>query len=277
MALVNGYSICVDEVQNQQEPTQYCIGDMKALAERKEPLCPTGRQDRSSGCCLLENLIRDNYGTILRIMKYGMQATSSGITEKGELSDLDVFTSAATTLKRRPDEALYNTEPAVVACRYGVEVALSKDCRLFSRTFTTAGLAYTFNSAPFFEVYQASNGHVQRFFSEIHELANASFANVVRKVEYSGPAFALEVYVRHSLDGFAFSMHSPMEIGDLRSKSQKGEPGMTYSVKVTLTEVVTDQEALDSLDPNRRDCQSGEERGSDIFAKYTQASWTTEI
>ncbi len=57
--------------------------------ENKTSLCLLGESGRRGvGCCDLEREIQDEYGSVVRVMKYYSQATSAWVREWGEMRDL---------------------------------------------------------------------------------------------------------------------------------------------------------------------------------------------
>ncbi len=179
-------------------------------------------------CCQLEREIQANYQTILRMFKYLYQPPSRTLIEKSELRDI----ANATDLMGYPtiqsdNHERWHADPAIIACRYGTHFPLTRNCTLFSKTFSTAGIAYTFNAAEFFSMYK-ENEHTQAFFREInevidegHEVVHAKPLKRPYRVEFSGPAYGLEAFIRHgaytsSINYFGkieFAIHAPEELG----------------------------------------------------------------
>ncbi len=53
-----------------------------------------------------------------------------------------------------------------VACGFGTLAPLSPDCDLFVRTFSSQGVAYSFNVRPFWDVFKRTEKNTQ-FYDEI--------------------------------------------------------------------------------------------------------------
>ncbi len=126
------------------------------------------------GCCLLEREIQSNYKAVLRLMKYVYQPAGRRVRERSELRELAGVAEALGY--PRPLSAAdggdgWHSDPAFVACKFGTAVPLTSDCRLFAKSFSTAGVGYTFNAPPFWDVYRRSDS-AGAFVEEVVDLAD---------------------------------------------------------------------------------------------------------
>ncbi len=186
-----------------------------------------------------------------------------------------------------------NSFPVFVACKYGNKI-LTNDCNLFSRTYTTMGIGYTFNAPDFWEMYRNTSTNWS-FFKEMHEKIHHGKEARPKMITSSGQDFSLLFYLSHqpyqttnqygyrdffSSYGFFYlgepnkvllKIHDPRMIGDLRNSDMELRPGFFYDVSVIPSLIMTDAEGLD-LPPLKRNClEVNEGEPSRVFTNYSQS------
>ncbi len=183
--------------------------------------------EKGDECCHLEREIQTNYQTALGIFKYMLQPPTRRVREKSELQNIaKAIEFLGYPTVETDNGTRLHIDPAIIACQFGTLFPLTKNCELFVKTFSTGGVAYTFNAAEFFGMYQ-ENENMKAFFEEMHETLDDGLEDVHGRraktpfrTEFSGPAYGLEVYIRHNaftgvnLYGkVEFAIHPPKEPG----------------------------------------------------------------
>ncbi len=258
------------------------VGWILAIVKRSSNslLCQQEEKLRNAGCCLLEREIQANYPTVLKALKYAYQPAGRRIREAGELRDIargvDLLGYPAAAVARKEDRR--HLHPALTACRFGTSVPVGIDCTLFSKSFSTAGIAYVFNAADIWNFITESMKAIhEEVFANVDHEGEGEVADLkgLYNITAVGPAFGLGVYIDHT--GFwmtgsgkvEFAVQSPFEPGELIFQGIEIQPGLTYDVFVSPTQVVTDPQAL-SLNQEARQCLTAQERRLILFRNYTQ-------
>ncbi len=243
------------------------------------------RIDANSSCCQLEKAISKKYDLVLKLMKYTVAPTAIPVREKAEKSEAELLSKDVQYTLRHKEPS--NTQPVIVACKYG-EQGLSEKCKLFSRLYSTFGIGYTFNNAPFFDLLKNSSQNYI-FYKEVYEQVNDSFSFedlLPRKTFDYGKPYALEFYISHSpyentksstKNAASFrrpllKIHDPFLLPDLRNSEIELEPGMDYDISVIPSVTTTDHAGL-QLSEVQRDCRPRTEDGHlEIFKGYSKSS-----
>ena len=145
-------------------------------------------EDPDSSCCMLEKAIRENLGTVFRMMKYGERIESRELARLARKKDLEEA-MALFDLPLIRSEMDTNSDPLLFACKFGaLSVPLSKNCSIFSPFYTTKSIGVTFNSMDFWNLYRTTKSN-EAFFEEMHEKINETGDRRKEpyKSEFSGP------------------------------------------------------------------------------------------
>ncbi len=65
------------------------------------------------------------------------------------------------------NQSVLNDHATILACKYG-DAELSESCNLFSNTFSSAGVGYTFNAQPFWKMFRNTTSNFA-FLPEVYE------------------------------------------------------------------------------------------------------------
>ncbi len=155
-------------------------------------------------------------------------------------------------------------------------VPLRRNCSLMSVMYSSQNLASTFNSIAFWDMYKKENANNDKFYSEIHETLKPVNDTLPRHSEFSGPGYALTLYVKHKgkNEKASLMVHDPASPADMRAEDEVLDlyPGQSYTIRVTPSHMGMD-EAVKNLVPERRKCRLPKESGSlSIFGWYSQQS-----
>ncbi len=130
--------------------------------------CPNNTSLDIDECCQLERNIQSNYKNVIKLLKYFVRSPGREMTRAAEANDYRTFKSGmmASSFAWRDDDSLpFIRDPVIAACKYGSRVHMTPYCNLFRTTYSTKGLAHTFNSLPFLDTYKKTERNMA-FFEE---------------------------------------------------------------------------------------------------------------
>ncbi len=236
------------------------------FADETVQFCTT---DNSSACCQYEKEISKDYASVLRLLKYCIAPASRNIWRNKTIAELN---SSIEFLGYQHDAKLAeNEDPIILACKYDGG-GLKQDCNLFANMYTTAGIGYTFNNAPFWNLYRNTSENYA-FYKEMYQDLEDGFP---RNILSNGKGYSLEFMVNHGKVSYdnkpKMSFHDPHSIADVRNEAYDLEPGMIYDMYVTPSVTVTNDRGL-MLDPTQRHCLAHHESEPlNIFKSYSQST-----
>ncbi len=236
----------------------------------------------NSTCCELEKAVSEHVTPMFKLLKYSIAPQSKVTSDQGEVDDaLTLAESLGYSLKL--DKRVVNTSPIIAACKFG-NGKLTKDCDLFSKTFTTKGLGYSFNVDNFWQIYQ-NTSMTQAFYKEVHEQSHINGQKLLSNDR--GQDYGLQLYIRHvgapyqtSLYPYnsmpTMTIHNPASIPDFGANSLELAPGLIYDITVTPHVTVTDRDVF-NLDKSHWNCLPASETGGlKRFKNYNQQNCVFE-
>ncbi len=216
------------------------------------------QQSVLEGCCPMESKISKSYSSALKQLKYFIAPASRKVERRSDLEDMQ-------KARRVLDYPLYksvadeNFSPAIFGARFQSK-EITDDA--FQTTFSTSGIAQSFNAKDFWDFYKESQ-LMSQFYKELVEKNSSSSPSKERKIlhaRYNGPSFAFEALVNPGSSKLTFTLHSPSDVPDLRHRPLTAIPGNAYRVVVESTQrkvddavramPVADRKCMLHLDPH---------------------------
>ncbi len=238
-----------------------------------------------------EDFWLDKMDLVYRLKKHTIAPSSRMAYEKGELNDIEQIKRVMKTehnyvFINESNTFTENEYATIMTCKFG-DNYLMEDCNMFSNTFTTSGIGYTFNAQPFWTIYENSSSNFA-FYKEMYEKEEGFEDKLPRKNINAGQSFSFEFFIRHTPYGYQYrgdvkyvvvpqahdvllSIHDPGHIPNLKSEGIVIKPGMSYEIRFSPTVTVTDQSAL-MLDKETRNCRSKDENDELMLFKYYSQS-----
>ncbi len=271
---------------------------LSALVRQNEPDFPhlcllekVHEVEGSSSDCHKEldmNSVLVNMDLVYKLYKQLIPPTSLVAREKSELLDAETMMTSLENLYNYKvhNETVLNDHATIMACRFGKE-EMSQECNKFSNMFSSTGIAYSFNNAPFWTLLRNSTSNFD-FHQEIYKKDYDDFDSALpRPISNIGKEFSLDFYIRHEPYGYTYkddinyfesyqdlflAVHDPFEVPNLRSEGINIQPGKFYEIRVFPTATITDKAGL-AMDPQSRNCLKREENDElNIFNTYSQSS-----
>ncbi len=252
----------------------YNVGLMKYSNDHVVQFCSA---NNTWACCKLEKEISQDLSTVMKVMKYMLAPPSANILEQSERNELqsikiDQFGYI------KGGYYLKNTRPVVLACKYGNQT-LTSNCNMFRKLYTTGGIGYTFNNAPFTQLFKNTTDNLA-FLNEMYLFEETNDHDQPKAIVANGQRFSFEFVLGHDkklIDNAVYRfpklmIHDPDTVADARNAAIVLEPGMAYDIAVTPSVTVTDNNGL-QLKPDQRKCLAKSESGSlNSFGQYTQSA-----
>ncbi len=223
------------------------------------------------GCCQMERKISNGYSSALKQLKYFIAPTTRKIERKSDLEDMRKAIGVL-------DYPLYenlvdeNFSPAILGARFQSEKIWDD---AFRTTFSTLGIAQSFNTQDFWDTYSESR-LMSHFYEEfvVKSGSGSQGSSEGRKTlhtRYNGPSFAFEVLASPSDINakLTFTLHHPSEVPDLRHSPLTAIPGNSYRVVVepTLTRV---DDAVRAMPVEDRRCMlRSDQHNLTLFREYS--------
>ncbi len=237
---------------------------------------------------LLDNYWLENMDLVYSLKNQIIAPPSKSFKEKNEMKHIGLIKQ---TMQKHhkyifKGEDVLNDYTTVLACKFG-DNEINEDCTLFSNTFVSTGIGYTFNAQPFWTIFQNVSSNFA-FYKVLHEEEERQEIELPRKIINAGQAFSFEFIMRHNPYGYQYrgegdsfrfiqqdvflSIHDPSHFPNLKSEGILIEPGMSYKVRIQPTLTVTDKSGL-ALDNQTRNCLTKEEKGEmKLFNSYSQSA-----
>ncbi len=235
----------------------------------------------SQPCCDLERAITSNYRQALKHLKYDMlpplemerRSCKEDVSRALELLD---FGGAPNSSQMVFTDDYYQSAVPTHQFRGSVDHQglASRPRSLLSLWFSLSrSLTYSFNTAPFWEVFRETP-MTRAMYDEVH--AKEEDAKGRPGLFYpasNGPEFGFEAFVQAKQSGedsaILVSVHNPGEIPGSPESSFEVRGGRSYTFVVRPRVTVTD-EAVRRMDRAERDCQLPEESGNlTLFRRYS--------
>ncbi len=248
-----------------------CPNINKVWALISMPVAQPCTINKTWACCDLESDISKDITIVWKAMKYMIAPPSKKVLEMSEKQDRKHVKSFGYKLQ---DDSMNNAYPNFLACKFG-DIPLDKNCNLFRKMFTTEGIGYTFNNAPFFKLF--ANTTDNRAFNEEMYETEYSDKDFPREILSNGKQLSLEFVIvlnknARDVESHKIVIHDPQVLADTRNEAIELEPGLAYELTVTPSVTITDENAL-RLKPDKRKCLSSFEDGSlKIFGQYRQSA-----
>ena len=279
--------------------------DHRVISHTKMLTCFYGCHRFMSDCRSLLDALRRNFKDVLKNMKWTLQPISRllPIVE----FDLD-YAAPLGNLHYAKKPLSLVSNPLLFACDFGallnlplpsfVSVDLSKyltlsECLGFFRSFTSAGIGYSYNTVNFWELFRSSPG-LQHFFDIMNPKGNKEpykrfqlsmnvsshsefLETLASKVVFAagaGPKNGLLLYLGSDArfyDQLKVLVHSPFEPALVESSAISLTKGMKHTVYISPSKNTMDM-ALRNLPMSKRDCLFDDERQLKIFKSYNKAS-----
>ncbi|XP_059097852.1 uncharacterized protein LOC131892113 [Tigriopus californicus] len=241
-----------------------------------------------AGCCALWKQIQINKENVLRIMKYAIQPPTFLQPVDEFFADFNTTLFPNYRKLKANDDQLKNYRARVLWCQKLQGQMLkptAEDCQHFARGFTNKGMAYTFNNERFWDMYNNSDANAI-LHNIMHPELNAS--QVVYPLT-NGPLYGLRYLIQpYKVDhiilnkrvlprkedlipgNFRISIHDPQNVPDLRNDYIELKGGFTYTVLVSPSQLITNEDAK-SIEIHRRNCRFHFENANmKILRNYSQ-------
>ena len=263
-------------------------------------------EQESKYCSKLSELAQLHMDDVLGVMRWILQPSS--LTFPKIEFDLE-HGHAMPHLKYLQTDTSTITNPLLFNCDHGANIVGMNilpffhknifresimECIAFFRSFTNAGIGYSYNTADFWDTYKSSDGLDPFFrimrpkgnyevFQHMSKSLNTSQEQVLRLLlgkvlhpKSSGPKYGLKLYVSSdTLDHgpIKLLLHSPYEPANIEGSALELTHGMKHTIYVTPKKITTEED-LKSLDPNDRGCLfENESHGFQrYFNNYTRQS-----
>ncbi len=250
-------------------------------------------------CRDLMSEVGERFEAVLHIMKWTLQPQSATVPRFEFELDFGHKLEDLEYVSERAKPYIYLTYPLLVSCDHGASFPIDPfkygygdhECVGFSRSFTTAGLGYTFNAAHFWETYRETPG-LRAFFNAMHPKGNAKVHDhVMEKSEQrhdwfrplwdeviypaaAGPKYGKAIYLVSDSPAngpFKVFIHHPSEPADLEANPIEFIPGMKHTVYITPSRSSSHSE-LEDFPLETRKCLFPHERAgaSNLFRNYTK-------
>ncbi len=272
---------------NQNEEDNYSLECLMAA------LSSYGMVNKSQEC-EKENIGMDfwlgHMDLVYKLQKQLIPPTSRIPSEKREVVDVDIVKKAMQSeyLYQMENEEIINDYSTVLTCKFG-DLDSSQSCKLFSNTFTTGGIGYTFNNEPYWNLFKNTTSNYA-FYKEIYETENSFESELPRYIVNTGQGFSLDFIVRHDTYGYRYendqvlgnyqevflALHDPSKLPNLRAEGVVIQPGLFYDIRVIPSITITDESGL-ALDAKARNCLSKDDNEDLLtFNAYSQSACILE-
>ncbi len=234
-----------------------------------------------------------NYRQILRVMKHTLQPMVRSIRGTGTIGDINGALDVLPYGRRRPFR-LENTDPRIVACRYGLLDFWSTDCPHFSITYTNHGLGYAFNQQHMWKMFKKRPGLVEMY-EEVIKSENSKEVEKedLEKIQGVGTLFGLEILLNSTYfemdwnnkpgeaEALVVSIGDPNNLADLRRDKLTVRQGYSYGITVIPQSIVSADDDVLDMSEKRKKCRApqgehGRDSGLVLFASYTQTGCLVE-
>lgn len=240
-----------------------------------------------NGCCALWNKIQVNRENVLRIMKYAIQPPTFQQPVDEFFADFNrtLFTYPRLAAN---DDQLKNYRARMLWCQKlqgQMLEPVAEDCQHFARAFTNKGIAYTYNNVRFWDMFNKSSNN-EVLHKIMHPELNGS--QVIHPLT-NGPLYGLRFLIQpfkvdHIIlnkrvlprkedlvpGNFRISIHDPKNVPDLRNDYMELKGGFTYTVLVSPSQLITNEDAQ-SIEIERRHCRFYFENSNmKILRNYSQ-------
>ena len=231
-------------------------------------------------CCKVRNSFKDIYKEALRVMGYVGPWISHHMREKGPHTDFrEALNYLDYPLLSNSDSYFMMNQPIVIASHFfGRENYSHEDFCPFSKSYSNKGIAYTFNSAPFWDIYKKSPSMLDFHAMNKKSPEACASARAEQMPLYpleSGAHHRFQFLIKPSQGGSSIALHSPKTLPDLSRHSLRVLPGHTYTVTVTpsMNEV---NGKMRKKDMEGLQCFSGQSSDLALFKEYSQSACLLE-
>ena len=296
-----------DPELNVVDLAQYLDSRVTKMPMKLTPFYDCNSNDlRGKSCSNLSDLFKANMADILGVMKWILQPLGLIIPkiefdlEQGNV--MSQFGYLLTDTSTISNPLLFNCDHG--ANIEGLEILPFQkpnvyektfgECLGFFRTYTDAGIGYSYNTATFWDNYKYNDGLSPFFkvmqpkgndevFEHIAKNMSSSQAHVLRSLfqkvlhpKSSGPKYGLKLYVSSdTLDHgpIKLQLHSPYEPANIEGSALELTHGMRHTIYVTPKKTTTEHN-LKSLPYHTRGCLfENENHGPQrLFNNYTRQS-----
>ena len=268
--------------------------------------CPTTIPDDVRNCFDVGVALRYQHTQAAKVMKYSMQPPTLIQTEAeylNDFKDLRSFQSPESALgtgARLDIEyerlATKTFNPRVYACNLGgvkarMQDMVASNCRLFHRTYSNYGIAFTFNGAPIEETFVETT--IFKLISSIFWMKSTKAgsheniqwvspqSNVIQLILQLSDAqpLAAELATERGILDYAFrlSLHDPLSPPDLRYDYIRLQPKKHHVIFLEPS-VTTAKESTRSMPLETRGCKFADTEDGCLsaFKSYSKAACTLE-
>ncbi len=237
-------------------------------------------ENETLSCCQIAKDMSVEREAVLRIMKYSIGPQSKHSMEESEKADIQQFAKPFDYTRETKTEAEFpSTNPLILACKFGKET-LNENCQLFRKTFTNAGIGYTFNAEDFWKIHKNTEGNRAFYQQMVKATDNDTSDQNPHKIEGNGRGFSLDLLLSLDndkyYDGKSLTIHDPATVADIRNEVINLKPGMVHEISIVPSAVVTDEAGL-KLSPLKRECLTQSESDDlKIYKTYSQSACLLE-
>lgn len=282
-----------------------CDADQYGKIRRSH--CETGHDPNiyrtSARCFHIGEFLKDKHDVAMKVMKYSMQPPVLMQPYKEYLQDFNHSSQFGGMNKPLEFGARHDSEyhrihtktfnPRIFACALGSslmdqEKLRPSDCKLFSRSYSSYGVAYTFNSKPHGEILRntSENRHQMdvlgistRSSSHLHRVTpeTGSFNILQLTLQLSETHFHGSLTHGNSESKFRLSLHDPDSLADLRDDFITLHAGKHHILKVEAS-LDKASDGIRSMHETVRGCLFPEESEGrlDLFKSYSQSGCLLE-
>ena len=239
-------------------------------------------------CCKLHDQYADAHETVMKVMKYAVQAPHFKQDRDEFKADFDRAEDYIDYQFLPRDKSPESFNPRIFMCQYSQEPnEMSPDnCKKaqFYRSFTNEGMGYSFNNGQFWNRHIRNEAN-ELFYKIMAPEYNANVTDYLYPLT-SGPAYGLTIVLQlnkyqefaaqsdrsiEKAPKFKVAIHNPAMPADLRSGGVEVEAGYLSTFLITSSQLLT-SEGVKGLEQSRRKCRfPSESEGLKIFKQYSQA------
>ncbi len=297
-----------DEQLNIMDLPQFVDSRFLVLAEQVSdfygcPLKLIEDQAYPEECRELFKILDNKLEDVMQVMKWTLYPMSSSIP------NLEFDLDYGERLKELRYTTMSNPvpHPLLIACEHGASFSgitklpfhirydnsfEASECIGFFKSFTTAGIGYSYNTALFWDMYQSSP-RLETFYDIMYPKGNLklydhlkkklelpksdildSLWNYVLHPKGSGPKYGLKMYISSddlSLGPAQVLLHSPFDPPNVEGSAIKLAYGQEHTIYITPSKYSTSSE-LASMPLKERHCLfSHESESLKLFRNYSQA------